>query len=146
MLSFEKEGGMKENLEALESLRNDLCRQLDQLGDFRRGTISANYRKCGKANCACVQPDHPGHGPQYLWNSTVGGKSVAQNLRLGSELEKVRREVENYQAFLRLTKELAGVNEKICRLRPVEEIEDERELDELKKKLRRLFSRKRSRK
>ena len=137
---------MKENLDGLETRRNELRRELDQLGDFRRGTISPNYRKCGKPNCACADRDHPGHGPQYLWNSTVKGKSVSQNLRLGPELEKVRREVDNYRAFLRLTKELLEVNEKICRLRPVEEIEDERKLEQLKKKLRREFSKKRSKK
>jgi hypothetical protein len=45
-----------------------------------------------------------------------------------------------------LTREIVEVNQKICRLRPVEEIEDERELEELKKKLQRRFAAKRSRK
>ncbi|WP_414687391.1 DUF6788 family protein [Mycobacterium sp.] len=29
-------------------------------GDFRRGSISENYRRRGKPNCVCAQPDHPG--------------------------------------------------------------------------------------
>ncbi len=74
---------------------------MQAVGDFRPGTISVNFRKCGKERCACAQPGHPGHGPQYLWNTTSGGQSRAQNLRLGPELEKAHRELENHQMFLR---------------------------------------------
>jgi hypothetical protein len=124
--------------------RKNLFREMEDLGDFRRGTISVNYRKCGKSNCACARKDHPGHGPQYLWNVSVGGKTQARNLPLGPELEKVEREVERYRAFLRLSQELAAVNDRICQLRPVRTIEDENELEQLKKKLRRHFAGKRN--
>ena len=136
---------MEETLEALALQRGKLCRQLAELGDFRRGMISVNYRKCGRKNCVCAQPAHRGHGPQYLWNSTMGGRSVAKNLKLGPELEKVQAEVANYQRFTALSRQLIEVNGKICRLRPVREMEDEGELEELKKKLRRQFSRKSAR-
>src|SRR5438552_8213004 len=138
-------GPMKETLEELEEQRGRLYRQLAEIGDFRRGIISMNYRKCGKPNCACARKGHRGHGPQYLWNTTVGGKSRAANVRLGAELEKVRQEVENHRRFVELTKELVEVNEKICEKRPAREIEDEKELETLKKTLSRQFS-KRSKK
>jgi hypothetical protein len=131
---------MNETLETLEQRRTALCQQIQALGDFRPGTISVNFRKCGKKNCACAQPGHSGHGPQYLWNTTSGGKSRAQNLRLGPELEKARKEVENHVEFLRLCRDLVVVNEKICRLRPVREIKDEKVLEALKKKLQKQFS------
>ncbi len=124
------------SLQALEDKRKQLWAQLEALGDFRRGGISVNYRKCGKANCHCARPGHPGHGPQYLWNATIGGQSRARNLRLGPELQKVGREVEAYRGFVQLCQELVEVTEKICDLRPVEEPE----LDQLKKKLRRKYS------
>lgn len=136
---------MKETLEGLEERRRQLYRQLAESGDLRRGIISVNYRKCGKPNCACTRKGHRGHGPQYLWNTTVGGKSRAANVRLGPELEKVQQEVENCRRFVRLTKELVEVNEKICQKRPVREIEDEKELEALKKTLSRQFG-KRSKK
>lgn len=134
---------MNDELEVLEMRRKGLLSKLEQLGDFRPGMISVNYRKCGKKNCVCARRGHPGHGPQYLWNSTFGGKSAAENLPLGPRLEKAKREVDAYQRFLRLTRELVEVNQKICRLRPVEEIEDEKEVEELKKKQRRQFAAKR---
>ena len=137
---------MNESLQDLELRRRNLFRQMENLGDFRRGTISVNYRKCGKSNCACARKDHPGHGPQYLWNGSVGGKTQARNLPVGPELEKAEREVERYRAFLRLSQELAEVNDRICQLRPARTIEDEDELEQLKKKLRRHFAEKRKRK
>ena len=137
---------MDPSLQDLELQRKDLFRQMEKLGDFRRGTISVNYRKCGKSNCVCARKDHPGHGPQYLWNVSIAGKTQARNLPLGPELEKVEKEVERYHAFLRLSRELVEVNGRICQLRPVQSLEDENELEQLKKKLRRHFAEKRKKK
>jgi len=131
---------MQETLEALEIERTKLYHQLQTLGDFRPGIISVNFRKCGKKNCCCTRRDHAGHGPQYLWNTTRRGQSRAQNLRMGAQLEKVRKELENHAIFLRLCQELVEVNEKICHLRPVQEVKDEKELEALKKKLQKQFS------
>ncbi|TAJ87183.1 hypothetical protein EPO44_15750 [bacterium] len=131
---------MQETLEALELQRIKLHQQLKAVGDFRPGIISVNFRKCGKKNCACARAGHAGHGPQYLWNTTQRGQSRAQNLRMGPELEKVRKELENHTIFLRLCQELVEVNEKICRLRPVQEVKDEKGLEALKKKLQKQFS------
>ncbi len=131
---------MTNTLGELEQRRSDICQQIQTLGDFRPGTISVNFRKCGKTNCACARPGHPGHGPQYLWNTTSGGKSRAQSLPLGPELEKARNELENHKIFQRLCRELVEVSEKICMIRPVAAIKDEKELDALKKKLRKQFS------
>jgi|SRR6516225_9453617 len=137
---------MQPSLEALESQRQTLFRQLEQLGDFRRGTISVNYRRCGKSNCACARKDHPGHGPQYLWIASVDGKTRARNLRLGPELGKVEQEVERYRSFVRLCQELVEVNDQICQRRPVRALTDATELEELKKKLQKRFAEKRKKK
>lgn len=131
---------MKPTLESLEERRRNLYQQLETLGDFRRGTISVNYRKCGKPNCACARGGHPGHGPQYLWNATLEGKSRAQNLALGPELEKVGQEVENYRRFQQWLSEWVEVNEAICQMRPRRRVEGEKELEQLKKKLRQKYS------
>src|SRR6202165_3726185 len=146
LLIIQKGGSVNESLQDLELRRKKLFRHMEDLGDFRRGTISVNYRKCGKSNCACAHKDHPGHGPQYLWNVSVGGKTQARNLPVGPELEKAEREVERYRVFLGLSQELAEVNDRICQLRPVRTIEDENALEQLKKKLRRHFAEKRKQK
>ena len=133
---------MNKRLDELESKRRSLYKKLEETGDFRRGTISVNYRKCGKKNCACAKPGHLGHGPQYLWSTTIKGKSYARNLRLGLELKKYMEETKSYRRFLKLCDEIVLLNEKICDLRPVPEIDDKDDTEELKKKLQMHFSRK----
>ncbi|HCC68677.1 MAG TPA: hypothetical protein DEP99_02190 [Nitrospiraceae bacterium] len=132
---------MSKKIEALESKRESLYNELSKIGDFRRGIISVNYRKCGKKNCSCSKEGHPGHGPQYLWNTTIKGKSYAKNLKLGHELQKCNEEITNYRHFLKICDELVEVNEKICDLRPVFEVRDDTELEMLKKNYESCFGR-----
>ncbi len=130
---------MEDTLEGLEKKREELYRQLREVGDFRRGIISVVYRKCGKKYCACAKEGHSGHGPLHLWNTTIKGKSYAKGLKLGSEMQKYVEEIANHRKFVELCEELVLVNERICDLRPVPEVKDEKELAELKKKLQKLF-------
>lgn len=131
---------MQPTVESLEQRKKDLYQQLVSLGEFRRGTLSVNYRRCGKPNCACARPGHPGHGPQYLWNATIEGKSRARNVALGPELEKIGQEVENYRRFQRWLEQWVEVNERLCQLRPMPEVEGEKELEQLKKKLQQKYA------
>ena len=133
---------MGEALVECEQKRTVLMDSLKELADFRRGTITANYRKCGKANCVCAQPGHPGHGPQYLWSATIKGKSYAKNLKLGPEMQKYEEETARHRRFVELCDEIVRINERICDLRPVPEVKDDKELAELKKKLQRRFLKK----
>ena len=133
---------MTDSLKRLESKRESLYKRLEELGDFRRGTIGTNYRKCGKNNCACAKPGHPGHGPQYLWSTTIKGRSYAKSLKLGPELQKYIEETDRYRRFTKLSEQIVKVNEELCDLRPVQETEDEKEAEELKKKLQLQFERK----
>jgi uncharacterized protein YdcH (DUF465 family) len=130
---------MDESLSKLEQKREDLYRQLQETGDFRRGTISVNYRKCGKKNCACAIEGNQGHGPQYLWNGTINGKSYAKSVKLGPELEEYLKDIANHKRFQKLCDEIVEVNERICEMRPIRVVEDADELDALKKKLQQIF-------
>jgi hypothetical protein len=136
---------MEDTLKVLEEKRKGVYKKMGGMGDFRRGTISVNYRKCGKKNCICTKSGHPGHGPQYLWNTTLKGKSYAKNLKLGPELQKYVEEIANHRKFVQLCDELVELNEKVCDLRPIPAIEGKEEQEELKKKLEQFF-RKRLRK
>lgn len=127
---------MSNTLESLERKRETLYRKLHDIGDFRRGMVSENFRKCGKPNCACAQEGHPGHGPQRLWNATIQGKSYAKNLRDGPELRKYLHETANHRVFRSLCEEIIEVNERICDARPLREAEDDGESVALKKKSR----------
>jgi hypothetical protein len=135
---------MEKNLENLLHKRKDLFCRMEELGDLRWGSISETYRKCGKQNCACAEKKHPGH-IQYLWTTRKQGKTVAKGIRLGPELDQFQKQVEEGAQFQKLCDDIWDVSEEICRLRPVPAVEDEKDLDELKKKLQRKFSWKRRR-
>jgi uncharacterized protein DUF6788 len=105
-------------LDDLEQRRARLYDQLAATGDFRRGSISVNYRRCGKPNCACAQPDHPGHGPRYLWTRTVAGRGTKGRQLTAEEVDKVRAELANYQRFAAVSDQIVEVNEAICEARP----------------------------
>ena len=130
---------MTQTLLGLQQRRDQLYQKLSQTGDFRRGIISVVYRKCGKPNCACAKPGHPGHGPLHLWNTTIKGKSHSKSVKVGLALKKYLDEFDNHQRFLKLCAELVEVNERSCDLRPVAEVKDDQELAELKKKLHKQF-------
>ncbi|HTQ93665.1 MAG TPA: DUF6788 family protein, partial [Streptosporangiaceae bacterium] len=92
---------------------------ISQVGDFRRGALNAVWRKCGKPNCACAQPGHRGHGPQWNLTRRVGGKTVNVHLKPGPELDKARREVAEHRRFADLVEEVSVLSEAICAARPV---------------------------
>ena len=107
-----------DELAGLERRRAELYAELGLVGDFRRGSLNEVRRKCGKPNCACAAPDHPGHGPQWNLTRTIGGRTRAVHLRPGPELEKARREVAEYERFRDLVGQVTEVNEAICAARP----------------------------
>lgn len=107
------------DLAGLEARRAVLFAELAQVGDFRRGSLNAVRRKCGKANCVCAAPGHAGHGPQYNLTRWAGGKTVNVRVRPGPELDKTEREVAAWARFQALVEAIAQVNEAICAARPV---------------------------
>src|SRR5437016_12810093 len=92
-------GTVNQPLRDLELRREELFRQIENLGDFRRGIISVSYRKSSKRNCACARKGHPGHGPAYLCNVSVGGKTQTRDLLLGRSLVEMALAVEGYLPF-----------------------------------------------
>ena len=77
------------SLPELEALRDRLYGQLAATGDFRRGSVTENCRKCGKPNCACAAPGHPGHGPRFLWTRTQGRRKRIGRQLAAAEVDKV---------------------------------------------------------
>ena len=107
------------SLAELEAERDRLYAQLAAVGDFRRGSVSQNYRRCGKPNCACAAPDHPGHGPRFLWTRSAGRRKTTGRQLAAAEVEKVWRELARHAEFTAIGEQIAEVNEKICEARPV---------------------------
>jgi hypothetical protein len=122
---------MTETLPRLENQRGQVVQEIARLGDFRRGSITSITGRCGKANCRCHQPGHPGHGPNFRLTRKVRGKTVSETFSSPAALRKAQREVAEFHKFQALSQALVEVNERICQLRPVE---GEEELSEQEKK------------
>lgn len=133
---------MPEPIAALEAKRSEVVKQISQLGDMRKGSITENFRCCGKPACGCHATDHPGHGPYYAFTTNVAGKTKTVQMRPGAKLKKFEQEVSTYKEFRKLSNELIAVNETLCEARPApDETADRAEL----KKTSRRSSRRKSR-
>ncbi|MGA9776229.1 MAG: DUF6788 family protein [Candidatus Dormiibacterota bacterium] len=111
-------------LAGLEAERMRLQGQLAEVGDFRRGSLTATYRRCGKPHCACAVPGHPGHGPIHLLSKSVEGKTATRAVPPGPALEKTRREVESYKRFRAVVEQIVEVNEQICDARQLADAQE----------------------
>lgn len=104
----------------LEARRARLFERLAAVGDFRRGSISENWRRCGKSSCRrCAEPGSRGHGPRWLWTRTVAGRGTIGRQLKPEEVVKVRGELARYGEFAALADQIAEVSEAICEARPV---------------------------
>ncbi len=118
---------MSHSVSELELQRSQLAAQLSRLGDFRPGSVTGIVRRCGKPTCHCAQPGDPGHGPTVRLTYKVQGKTVSEALPTPASVRKAEREIAEFRKFQELSRSFLDVNEKICRLRPAEEILTPRE-------------------
>ncbi len=112
---------MPQSLFELEQQRFLLAAQLSRLGDLRPGSVTGIVRRCGKPTCHCAQPDDPGHGPTLRLTYKVQGKTISEALPTPASVRKAEREIAEFRNFQELSRSFVDVNEKICRLRPIQE-------------------------
>jgi hypothetical protein len=113
---------MAESLTHLEAQRAELLGAVANLKDMRPGSVVGAVFRCGKPSCHCARPGDPGHGPSLRLTYKRHGKTVTEALPTPAAVRKAEREIAEFRDYQRLGRELVEVSEKICRLRPVEEI------------------------
>lgn len=124
---------MSESLPSLEATRAAIQHKIGNLSDMRAGSITTTGGRCGNPRCHCRKKDDPGHGPFSRLTRKVQGKTVTETFGTPAAERKAQREIEEYHRFRELSRELLEVNEKICRLRPVEETLTPQEKKRLRK-------------
>jgi hypothetical protein len=112
---------MPESLAHLEQRRSELLAQFAQLDDLRPGCVTGIVRRCGKPTCHCAQPNDPGHGPTLRLTYKTLGKTMSEALPTPAAVRKAEQEIAEFRRYQDLSRAFVDVNEKICRLRPVEE-------------------------
>lgn len=109
---------MPKSLESLAQRRVQITDQFAALGDLRCGSITSTTGRCGKPNCHCHQPNHPGHGPNPRLTFKVQGKTVTESLPDLASMRKAEREIGEFRKYQALHKEFLQVNAQICQMRP----------------------------
>lgn len=106
-------------MERIKGLQVQIAELLDRAGEidnFRRGCVTMRFRRCGKKNCICAQPDHGGHGPQYMYVYHEDGKTRSRSLAPGTDLQTTQMQVANYRIFTGIIKRIVDLNVKICEI------------------------------
>jgi hypothetical protein len=112
---------MPDSLLELEKRRSEVLAEISALGDFRRGSISATGGRCGTPNCHCHKPDDPGHGPNLRLTYKFRNKTITESFPSPAAQRKAEREIAGFRTYQELSRTLIETNEKICRVRPVED-------------------------
>jgi len=112
---------MPDSLLDLEKRRSEVLAEISTLGDFRPGSISPTGGRCGTLNCHCHKPHDPGHGPNFRLTYKVDGKTVTESFPTPAAQRKAEREVAGFRKYQELSRTLIETNEKICRVRPIED-------------------------
>ena len=103
-------------LQPLIERRDRAQGQFASLSDLRPGSLSPNWRKCGKPNCHCAREGAKGHGPSYVLARSVKGKT--RSVRINSEdLDEVHRQVGEYERFQEITSEFLEASEALAAAR-----------------------------
>jgi len=112
---------LPQSLSDLEHQRSQLVSQFARLNDLRPGSVTGMVRRCGKPTCHCAQPDDPGHGPTLRLTYKVEGKTISEALPTPAAVRKAEHEIAEFRKYQELRRAFVEINEKICRLRPVEQ-------------------------
>jgi len=100
-------------LAELEGRREEIRARMAAVGELRPGSLVEMYRKCGKANCRCAKPGHPGHGPSYIVTHKERGVTVTRTIP-GDGVNTAREQIAEHRRFRKLVQEFVAINEEIC--------------------------------
>jgi hypothetical protein len=112
---------MSKSITDLELDRTRLVNEMAALHDLRPGCVTGIVRRCGKPTCHCARPGDPGHGPTLRLTYKTEGKTISEALPTPAAIRKAEREINEFRKYQQLSRDFVAVNEKICRLRPVED-------------------------
>jgi hypothetical protein len=113
-----------------EEERETLMKGISRIREMRRGSVTEQFlpvKLKGLKNPVL-------RGPYYVHTTKISGRTVSKRLNL-TELEKYRKEIDNFHCFQELVKKLIVANEKIADFKPA----DNQPINESKKKLPRRF-------
>lgn len=106
---------MKNEQGELEKRRKEAMREMMEVGPMRLGSLFHRYRRCGKAGCACSDPEHRGHGC-WVVVKRHGKRTMMTTVRENA-VGTVRKQLEEGKRFWALATEFAEASDALARER-----------------------------
>ena len=109
---------MTNNVSKLQGRINKIKLELENLGDFRTGSLSEQYNVCGKPNCRCKDKKNPQkHGPYYQISFYKNKKHTTFFVKK-ENVKTIKDEVKAYKLFKALIDEWIALSTELsnCRL------------------------------
>ena len=104
---------MENMLDKLQIKKEKILQQISKLDDFRQGSLSPRYRKCGKPYCHCAKEGSKGHGPLWIVTRSVKGKTISKAIPI-EKVDITFNQIDTFHRFQNLAHEYIETNIKIC--------------------------------
>ncbi len=104
---------IEEILDKLQIQKDQILQKISELNDFRQGSLSPRYRKCGKSYCHCAKEGSKGHGPLWMTTRSVGGKTISKAIPK-EKVDITFKQIDRFHQFQKLVHEYIKTNIKIC--------------------------------
>lgn len=101
-------------LRDLQRTRSQLLTEVTTFDQFRPGTLTERYRKCGKPSCHCASDDRHAHGPCWSLTFPVAGKTVTRVIPSGPGVERTQQQIAEYRRFREWVARFTEVNLRVC--------------------------------
>ena len=99
----------------IETRIERIKREIGKLDRIHPGSLSQQYNVCGNAQCKCKADPPQRHGPYHQVSFSWRGKSSSRFVRK-EELNRVKRELKNYQKLRELTDEWIELSMELTKL------------------------------
>lgn len=104
---------MENKLDKLNVKKETILQQIRELDDFRQGSLSPRYRKCGKPYCHCAKEGSKGHGPLWMVTKSAKGKTISKAIPI-DKVDITFKQINTFHSFQKLVREYIETNIKIC--------------------------------
>ena len=98
------------NIAKLIRRRDRARKKLAHIGELQPGTLQENYTRCGRQNCRCATDPDALHGPHYMINRSIGGKTRSMRLR-ENEVDTVKPWLNEFERFKQVCAEFLEASE-----------------------------------
>ena len=102
-----------DTIDRLQAQKEKILQQISELGDFRQGSLSPRFRKCGKSYCHCAKEGSKGHGPLWMTTRSVKGKTTSKAIPK-EKVDATFKQIDTFHQFRNLVREYVETNIKIC--------------------------------